>query len=90
MSRAGSCPFENSTLIKYLHIWEMIIQNEKAADSIRQRISKKDNFDIREAFTQLDMNQDQTITLSEVRNKIDNPLVFVISCGSSCSRWTAT
>ena len=50
----------------------MIIQNEKAADSIRQRISKKDNFDIREAFDHLDVNHDQTITLSEVRNNIQN------------------
>ena len=34
----GRCPFEMDTLKKYLEIWNMIIMNERAAESIRQRL----------------------------------------------------
>jgi Ca2+-binding EF-hand superfamily protein len=48
-------------------MWDLMIQNEKAADSVRHRLIKRERFEIRKAFHQCDINRDGTITLSELR-----------------------
>lgn len=67
ITKSGRCPFEQGTLQKYLLMWDMIIQNEKAADSVRHRLFKRERFDMRSAFLSCDINNDGTITLSELR-----------------------
>lgn len=66
ISRAGMCPFDNATMAKYLQLWELIIHNEKAIESVRQKIAKRGRFDLLQAFQQCDFNRDEAITLSEV------------------------
>lgn len=51
MAKAGRCPFDQATVNKYLFIWELAIQNEKAIESLRKRLSKRERFDIRDAFS---------------------------------------
>jgi hypothetical protein len=35
MAKNGKCPFDITTLNKYLQVWEMMILNEKAAEAVR-------------------------------------------------------
>ena len=47
-------------------MWDLIVQNEKAIESIRQKMQKKYIFDNKTAFNLCDNNKDGYITISEV------------------------
>lgn len=66
ITKPGRCPFDFSTLNKYLYLWELIIENEKSAESIRQKLLKRHRFDIRSGFYTCNLNRDGCLTLSEV------------------------
>jgi hypothetical protein len=40
VSRGSRCPFSIDTLNKYLMLWEMMMNNERAAKNIRQKLYK--------------------------------------------------
>jgi len=58
ISKNNKCPFDSHTLTRYLQMWDLIIQNEKAAETVRQRLHKKGNFDTNKAFQLCDYNND--------------------------------
>lgn len=71
-TKPGKMPFEKGTMSKYLLMWDLIIQNEKAIESIRQKMQKKYMFDNKTAFDLCDTNKDGHITISEVTHFIIN------------------
>jgi hypothetical protein len=72
---------------KYLQLWELIIQNEKAVESLRQKLHKRHRFDIRSAFELCDMNRDGGITAQEV---IFHSPLNVFSFDNSYMTWNAS
>jgi hypothetical protein len=50
----------------YLSLLESIISVERAAESIKQRLVRRHNFSMQQAFSALDFNSDGFVTLSDV------------------------
>lgn len=72
MSRPGRSPFEIGTLDRYIQVWEVMIENEKAAEGIRQRLYKRPRFNIDDAFCSCDISMDGFLTASEVLKMWNN------------------
>jgi len=49
-SRGKKCPFETGTLQKFMQIWDILLLNEKAFESVRQRMYGNPRFSLEEAF----------------------------------------
>lgn len=59
-------PFDQVTLNKYMDVWELMIQNEKEVENIRQSLYKRPKFNIDDAFSSCDLLNDGFVTGSEV------------------------
>ncbi len=63
ISRPGRSPFQIQTLNKFLIVWEVMVKNEIVAEQIRQKLQKRHNFNIDEAFRATDTGKDGVITV---------------------------
>jgi hypothetical protein len=62
-------------------VWEMMVLNEKAAETIRERLNKNVNFNLKLAFNQCDFAQDGYLSISEV---IISFLMFAFRLNNKC------
>jgi len=64
--------FSDPTIHLYLSLFECLISVERAAESIKQRLVRRHNFSMPQAFRTLDFNSDGFVTLSDVSLNFSN------------------
>lgn len=70
--------FSDPTIHMYISLFESIINVERMAESIRQRLVRRLNFSMQQAFQTMDFNSDGYVTVSDVSN-IKNATFFQIA-----------
>jgi Ca2+-binding EF-hand superfamily protein len=69
--------FLSETKLEFKHLWRTHFKVECAAESLRQRLSKRIGFNLYEAFISCDINDDGLITKDELRRLIESRGFYV-------------
>jgi Ca2+-binding EF-hand superfamily protein len=69
--------FVTDTKLEFRNLWRTHFKIEVAAESLRQRLSKRAGFNLYEAFISCDLNDDGMISKDELRRLIESRGFFV-------------
>jgi len=69
--------FMSQTKLEFKNVWRTHFKIESFSESLRQRLYKRPGFDVYEAFTSCDLNDDGTISKDELRRLIESRGFYV-------------
>lgn len=69
--------FINQTKLEFKNAWRTHLKVESYSESLRQRLNKRPGFNIYDAFSSCDLNEDGAITKEELRRLIESRGYYV-------------
>jgi len=72
-----SSPFNHSTMYEFKETWKIHLHSEVKLERIRQSLKRRPFFDVYEAFSACDINQDGVVTKREVQKLLDSQGIYV-------------
>lgn len=69
--------FLGETKIEFKNLWRVHFKIESYSESLRQRLAKRPGFNLYEAFISCDLNDDGTVTKTELRRLIESRGFYV-------------
>ena len=67
----------NETKLEFRNVWRTHFKIEVYAEHLRQRLNKRPGFNVFEAFTSCDLNEDGIVSKDEIRRLIESRGFYV-------------
>jgi Ca2+-binding EF-hand superfamily protein len=62
--------FNPETRIEYRNLFKQLIQNERASECLRVRLTRRPNFSLKSAFQYCDKSNDNYLSCEDIRNML--------------------